>query len=362
MGLKSLKIMTIFTTLLLTVCLQGSEFFETDTIEFRSSGKRLSGLLDVPNNVEAVGFIIYVHGYGKTNVVEGNWYYSFRSRFAKLGFSVLIWDKPGCGASEGEFDIDQPVSSSATEVVDAIETLRLREIPGSEKVGLWGISRAGWIAPLAINKDPTIAFWISVSGTDEKENFKYLLQQNFHIEGRSAEESELLVSEWQNSFDALRSGATYETYLDADQNLRADPFYQYITNNSQPYDKPTFMQEQERYLSGEIQVDEETGLMIYVPEFEKVLNAVNCPVLAIFGEKDTSVDWRKTLKLYQQTIGRNPGAKLTIKTFANCNHSMRKCETGGFREMIESINYSPYCDGYYDTMISWLKTEVGIIQ
>lgn len=349
---------TLIFVLLVSFNMYASEFFKTEAFEFTSNGKNLSGFVDVPTQTAASGLIIYVHGYGETNVVEGNWWYNFRPHFAQLGFSFLIWDKPGCGASEGDFDVNQPVASSAVEVLDAIQALRSRNIPGIENIGLWGGSRAGWIAPLAISQDPAIAFWISVSGTDDKENFRYLLRENFLIEGRSAEETEALVAEWQKSLDILRLGGSYADYLAVEENLRNDPFYQYLTNYVKPLDEVSFRREQERYLSGEIKVDEETGLMIHVPDFEKVLNAINCPVLAIFGEKDTNVDWRKTMKLYQKTIGKNPKASLTIKTFEDGNHSIRKSKTGGIRELNQTINSAPYSDGYLETKLQWLKTEV----
>jgi hypothetical protein len=72
------------------------------------------------------------------------------------------------------------------------------------KIGLWGISRAGWIAPLAMAQHPGIGFWISVSGTDDKENFPYFIESNFRIEGRSevqirrVAEADQLVSEVMN--------------------------------------------------------------------------------------------------------------------------------------------------------------------
>lgn len=64
----------------------------------------------------------------------------------------------------GEFDINQPVDSSAEEVVSAIHALRKKKEGGSERIGLWGVSRAGWIAPLVIKQEPSVKFLISVSG------------------------------------------------------------------------------------------------------------------------------------------------------------------------------------------------------
>jgi uncharacterized protein len=102
--------------------------------------------------------IVIIPGYSKTDVAGGTSYLDIRTLSTHLGVSALIWHKPGCGESEGTFDPDQPVESSAREVLAAIQKARVSKLPGSQKIGLWGISRAGWIAPLAITQNPRIEF------------------------------------------------------------------------------------------------------------------------------------------------------------------------------------------------------------
>jgi alpha/beta superfamily hydrolase len=301
----------------------GSEKIKTENFEFKYNGNKLAGFLDLPEGRAASGIAILVPGYGKTNFNEHHWYYDLlRSAFIQLGFACCEWDKAGCGKSEGAFDVNQPVQSSAKEVLAAISELKCRNIPGSANIGLWGISRAGWICPLVIQEYLAIAFWISVSGTDDKENFGYLLESNFRIEGRSETQTQLLISEWRQGNDLFRKGGSFEEYQKATQILRQDTF------------------------------DEETGLMIYVPHFRETLEKINCPVLAIFGEKDANVDWRKTMALYRETIGSKKNARLTMKSLPDCNHSMIKCKTGGIHE---TINKWDYGDGYLETIKAWLQ-------
>jgi len=116
-----------------------------------------------------------------------------------------------------------------------------------------------------------------------------------------------------------------------------------------------FRQGQKKFLNGERVVDEESGLMVYVPQFEEMLKKIRCPVLAIFGEKDTNVDWRKTAALYRQTIGANKNADLTIKTFPDGNHNIQKCETGGYGELLKMRGKGQACEGYYESMLTWTK-------
>jgi uncharacterized protein len=328
----------------------------TQTFEFVSDGSRLSGFVDTPAVGAAQAIIVIVHGYGETDVAGRTSYYDLRSRFTALGISTVIWDKPGCGKSEGTFNINQPVDSSAREVLDAIRHLRESKLPGALKIGLWGISRAGWIAPLAMKQDPGIAFWISVSGTDDKESFPYLLESNLRIEGRTDQEIAALVGEWRRGFEITRRGGTFEDYLTATKHLRRDPFMEFLSGGSEQ-DKAAFLAEQEKFLSGKFQVDEHTGLMIYVPNFPEMLAHLNVPVLAIFGEKDSSVNWRATLALYSRTIGENPQASLTIRTFPDGNHNIQQSKTGGLREMLE-MRERRASVGYFEAMEDWLRAKV----
>jgi len=323
---------------------------KTESFEFQSDGRRLSGLLDLPIDQKPSSIVVIIQGSGRSDVVAGNWYSDLRSHFVQLGLASCIWDKPGCGKSEGQFDMNQSVQNSAKEALAAIEELKHRYIPGAAKIGLWGISRAGWICPLVIEAYPSIAFWISVSGTDDRENFGYLLESNFRIEGRSEPETQLLVAEWKRGNDIFRKGGAFEEYQKATQHLRADTFWLSVSGDQ--YTEEGFLRNQKQFIIEHHQFDEETGLMIYVPNFRETLKNIHCPVLAIFGERDANVDWRKTIALYKETIGKDTNAKLTIRTFPNCNHNIVKCNTGGFREHIET--WQP-CDGYFDAMSTWLK-------
>ena len=234
-------------------------------------------------------------------------------------------------------------------MIAAIAEVKARKIKGSERIGLWGISRAGWICPL-VNEQYPLAFWISVSGTDDKENFGYLLESNFRIEGRSQAQTQLLVSEWYAGNKISRNGGSFEEYQEATRHLRQDSFWIAVSGSpvtKEGYERGHKTPDTNRY-------DEATGLRIYVPEFAKLLDKVRCPVLAIFGEKDSQVDWRKTMALYKKTIGKNPAASLTIKTLPDCNHSMIQCTTGGYKE---DLTDKGICPGYFDTMVSWLKEK-----
>ena len=350
---------------LMSIDALASSTFTTEEFTFKSSGISLNGIISRPNNMEVNSIVIIVHGYGRTNVVDGNWYHELRSRFTSKGISALVWDKPGCGKSEGEFDIHQPVDSSADEVVSAIHALRKKKEAGSEQIGLWGISRAGWIAPLAIKQEPSVKFWISISGTDGFENWGYLLRSSLELSGHSPPEIDALHQGWIDGNRIFRSGGSFEDYTSATRTFWSNKIVQKLTGRaylehvpgSEEYAqaRQQYLKNQQDFIAEEHLFDEESGLEVSVKDFDQVLKTVSCPVLAIFGGNDKHVDWRKTKKLYENTLGQRGDARLSIKVFPNADHNMRMSKTGGYLESQQSDYWkTPYADGYYEAMIEWL--------
>ncbi len=329
----------------------------TRDFAFVSAGRTLSGIISEPIHTQARALLVFVHGYGKTDVRGWDMYADLRSRFAELGITTVTWDKPGQGRSEGTFDINQPVDSSAQEVLDAVAHLRSQRVPGVGKLGLWGISRAGWIAPLALSRDPDITFWISVSGVTAEENFFHFLKSNLPYEGSTFAEAEALMQERKHGWDILRAGGSYDDYLAATKNFWANAFIGRMLGPV--YSRDTYEAEQAwlRESGDRAPIDMETGLALYIQDFPTLLSRLDIDVLALFGEKDLNVDWRRTRALYASTLGANRHATLTVTTFPDGNHNIDVCETGSMREMQTMMRKSK-SDGYYEAQVAWLNTHV----
>jgi hypothetical protein len=352
----------IISTLLLAHSIAFSQII-SEPFEFQFENKTLRGLIEKPQNQKSKAIIIIISGYGRTDFVEGNWWGGLRKRLVAAGLTVCFWDKMGCGNSEGVFDAQQPVENSAIEAIAAIQKIKKMNIAGAEKIGFWGISRAGWIVPL-INEQFPIDFWISVSGTDDKENFGYLLKSNLIIEGKKEEEAEKLYKAWMLGHKIYNTQGKYEDYLNAIQPLIADSLsrklfgYSKIAKVTEAARKE-FIKEQQQYTS-KGHFDTKSGLWTYINNFDQTLLNINAPVLALFGANDSQVNWRKTKKLYEETIGVNPDSELTVKVFENCNHVLQKCITCGWKEDLSALKWQA-CDNYYETMEAWLK-EYEIIE
>jgi uncharacterized protein len=345
-------------TLLLTLCtalhasfLIGQPRVGTEAFSFTFEGKTFRGLIDSPAAREPISMVVIVPGDGKTNIEVGM-YRDIRSHLVEMGLSCCLWDKAGCGKSDGVYDDQQTVQESAKEFSAAIDQLRRRRVKERGRIGLWGISRGGWIAPLIIEADKSISFWISVSGVDDKDNNTYLLEKNLLIQGRSEDAVRRLISEYRAGNRLFWQGGSYEAYVKATTSLYEDPYYRKL--HGQQYSREEYVRDQQASMK-KYTFDDGTASIILVPGFSGILKRIQCPVLATFGERDSQVDWRRTIAFYRETIGAAPKSELTIKTFPECGHPMLKCRTCGMEnEDLKEFNYQP-CDGYYDAMAAWLR-------
>lgn len=329
---------------------------EEEIFDFEFEGFTLNGVLNQPPNRAPKGIVLIVHGAGRTDAIARRMYLDVRLELTKAGYATYMWDKMGCGRSEGAFDYNQPVANSAQEVIAAIKALQVKAVPGADKIGLWGISRAGWINPLVIQEYKDIKFWISVSGVDAKENFGYLLRENLRIEGMPADSVELIVQEWKMGNALAHAGADYHLAQAATTNLQKNAFLKRF-NNGRSSTEEGYNSFQKTFRTQAF--DQETSLLIYIENFDVILSNVNCPVLAIFGEKDKNVDWRKTKALYERTIA--PNTDLTIRTFPDGNHNLFQCKTGGFYEMQDGDLPWIRSEGFLKSMSAWLLEKEALI-
>jgi len=82
------------------------------------------------------------------------------------------------------------------------------------------------------------------------------------------------------------------------------------------------------------------GAVMVANPAEKLTN-VHCPVLAIFGSKDTSLPVEQSVALYKQYLSEAGNEDVTIEVFPNANHSIQVGD-----------DYAP---GYFDLMLAWLR-------
>jgi uncharacterized protein len=135
---------------------------------FPSGDVRLAYRLDQPSGPGPFPAIVMGHGSG---LATRHQLTSVAQRLVTAGFAVLRYDKRGVGDSGGVYEVAGNVANServfpilAGDMLAGVEFLKTRPDVDPTRIGLFGVSQAGWIIPLAASRSSDVRFMILVVG------------------------------------------------------------------------------------------------------------------------------------------------------------------------------------------------------
>jgi pimeloyl-ACP methyl ester carboxylesterase len=277
-----------------------------EEIRFSSDGFALVGDLVFPDREPPHPTVVVVHGSGAQTRSSTPGYHTVLSTFGEAGYAVLSWDKPGSGDSTGTFDPEHTLTERADILLAGIEMLRGRDDIDPERIGLWGISQAGWVMPLALDQTDDIAFMISVSGggEDSIEQLAYQLGQNVVCAGGTSADAELI----ETYAPQAAKGTTYELYVKAVEALRT-------------------VDELHRFMS--LEINDEDDWRPWPPEIDAYLDPMDImehtsiPVLAIFGEFDRYIDPVQGAEAYERALNAAGNQHHRVELVPGVGHTMQ---------------------------------------
>ena len=134
---------------------------------YPSGDVRIGYTLDLPAGAGPFPAIVFGHGSGRTTRDEAR---SLTSRLVSAGFAVLRYDKRGVGESTGIYEgvgvgnSTRVLGLLADDMAAGVAFLRTRPEIDPRRIGLMGVSQAGWIIPLAAQRAPGVLFMVLVVG------------------------------------------------------------------------------------------------------------------------------------------------------------------------------------------------------
>ena len=139
--------------------------FTIQDVKFESQGVTLAGSILTPK--KTIAAVVIVHG---SDPVKRE--LEFAKRLANEGIAVLTYDKRGVGESGGVY-VGPSVGTNNIDTTNlkllsqdasaAVNTFRNYLKDKKTLIGLVGFSQAGWIIPIAANKNPLIEFMVLFS-------------------------------------------------------------------------------------------------------------------------------------------------------------------------------------------------------
>jgi alpha-beta hydrolase superfamily lysophospholipase len=139
----------------------GSRAFTRKEVVFPDGPTLLEGAVFLPDRKAPCPAIVLLGGAERGP--RGPYKHRMASHFAEHGIAALTYDSPGTGQSTGN-TLFQTKRDRVREAVAAHRFLREQEGILSEQVGIWGISEGAGIALLAAAAEQEVAFVMPISG------------------------------------------------------------------------------------------------------------------------------------------------------------------------------------------------------
>jgi alpha-beta hydrolase superfamily lysophospholipase len=326
-------------TLLMVVCVGCTPVTREETFVFEHDGNDLVGDLRLPAGEGPHPSVIFIHGDGAMPADSYGYYKPLMDAFTQAGFATLSWDKPGVARSKGDW-LAQSMQDRADEAVAAAQALKERTDIDGNAVGLWGISQAGWVMPLAVSQSSEFTFMISVSpAINWRRQGRYLTRNRMLDDGYDELNIKAALAFGERENVLLATGASYEIYLE-------------LLNEAPPCCREAIEEPRWRFASLNIDADAVVGL-----------RETRVPVLAIFGDRDLNVDTRESVIAYERELPRSKHRDVTIKVFENADHSLypsKKDRMSGAGSAaawrllkVEFLGADAFAPEYVDFTVEW---------
>ncbi|WP_440955176.1 alpha/beta hydrolase family protein [Methanosarcina sp. Mfa9] len=304
--------------------------------ENKEAGIKLAGTLTTPRTEGPFPAVLLITGSGKQNrdeeVLGHRPFLVLSDYLTRRGIAVLRVDDRGAGGSTGNFS-QATIEDFAGDALAGVEYLKSRKEIDPAWIGLIGHSEGGEIAPMVAVRDPDVAFIVLMAGPGLNGEELSLLQERRIAEADGVPKElidkniallEDIYSVLKKEEDDTIAGEQIRDILtDFHTNLTEEE-YKYVRNPEAPLKAQveagvrSFLLPRERF-----------GLT-YDPG--PTLMKVECPVLAINGEKDVQVPPAENLRAIEEALEAGDNEDYTVKELPGLNHAFQTAQTGSMSE------------------------------
>jgi len=308
--------------------------YKEEEVRFQS-GVTLVGTLRVPLTKGKHPALFLMQGSGAADREAESFY---ADHFARHGIVTLVYDKRGTGSSGGDYR-DESMSDYAAEALAGIRYLQSRSEVSPKRVGLYGRSHGGIVAPLAASLSNDVAFIINISGAGVPpyQQVTYQAEAQMRRDGFSETDIAEAVAYMNLKWEVARTGGEgWERLQAATQNARDKKWLA----RAQPATKL-----EDIVPSWKLEMGYDP-----MPALEKV----KCPVLAVFGELDTLTPIAETTANYRKGLAKAGNKDLTIKIFSRADHALLV-----WPKPDDQVHWPILAAGYLDAMTRWINNHVA---
>ncbi len=335
--------------------------YREEEVTVANGDVKLSGTLTIPQGQGPFAAVIMITGSGTQNRDEEIFGFKpFRvmaDHLTRKGIAVLRCDDRAFGASAGMMAATS--ADFAADVNAQARYLRGRPDIDPRRVGLLGHSEGGLIAPMA-EREGKFAFMVLMAGTAVRGE-DVILEQMARIaraDGAGEKEIRRDVALQKQIFALLRDPKgeprlAQILLAQARQGLEQMPAEQRRAIT----DPEAYVQTMAQAQGMSLRSPWYRYFLAYDPR--PALEALTCPVLALFGEKDTQVIPGQNQPAMEKALRKAGNRDVTFKVFPGANHMFQKANTGSPSEYAKLEK--AFVPGFLETISAWIleKAQTG---
>jgi hypothetical protein len=323
----------------------------SEDVTFQNGPVRLAGTVTVPKRPGRHPAVILIHGAGGTIPTRDFGYWS--SYFSGHGIAVLAFDKRGGGASTGDANT-ATYEDLADDVLAGLTYLESRSDIDPNRIGFYGTSNGGYIAPLAAARSGGRVAFITVrSGSARKvgDNIAYEVGNDLRSQGFSDADVAKAVAIRQRVIDFVISHPTIGTL--AWDSLKAE--VSAVTQERwYPWSRVLWVPRVSPSDSAAVAfLNKLRSEWQYDPL--PYWRTVRSPVYIMLGGLDRSVPTAESAPLLRGALAAAGNRDATVRVFDRGNHGLLESRTGYDREVNTLSHYVP---GFQGGLVRWIETRV----
>jgi pimeloyl-ACP methyl ester carboxylesterase len=297
-------------------------------------GVVLAGTLTLPGTDAISPLVIAVHG-AEGGTRQFHLFPHLESTLPPAGIATLVFDRRGEGESSGDG------SNGSYDLLAADVRAWMRLCAGDQRidpgrVGLWGISQGGWIAPLAAAGSPSpAAFLVAVSapGVTPGAQMAFATRALLREAGYGDDAVEQMLT-LRRAMDELSEGRMALSDAQALLDSAID----------EPWFELAFVPPDASLIDGswaeEMQFD-----------IRPALRALNLPVLLFFGEHDRWIPVAESADVWRSTLGAS--ADLTVVSLPGTGHAATFAT-----DPSDWLEHGPVSPDYERALLAWLRDRL----
>jgi dienelactone hydrolase len=315
-------------------------------VVFPAGESSLAGLLLLPAAPAPHPAVVFVNDAGAADRNGAGTVASLARHLLQHGIASLVWDRPGVGASTGDF-ATQSIPDRADEALAAVRFLRSRSDIQRRRVGVVGFGQGGVVAPLAaaLSSDVACVVTLAASQLPAHEQEMFLVEDALRADGFSDKAIAEALELTKLRLELVRGGGMYQELDETQKVFIGRPWFEYVR-----------YRDRKHFASSRLTIEYDPA-----PSWAKV----HSPVLALFADKDPSCRIEPSVTVIRQGLEKAGNTDLTIKAIPKADHGFAVSETGGRKEARQRAKQRSAADGvelapgYLDTVGSWLLTRLG---